>query len=85
MRLLDVIPLSGNGGGISIDDDDFIRRKVDEFASTLNINHNLRDWNWTDPIREGTAGVVHRLDKVSTMHSSSRLSEAEELSAKNGL
>ena len=62
MRLLDVIPLSGNGGGISIDDDDFIRRKVDEFASTLNINHNLRDWNWTDPIREGTAGVVHRLD-----------------------
>ena len=62
MRTVSILsPLSDFGGGFSIDDD-FIRRKVDEFSDLFNPNSGLRDWSISDPIREGTAGILHRFD-----------------------
>lgn len=54
------IPLIGNGEGLSIDDVNFINKKAEEL-STL-FDGSPRAWHWSDPIREGVAGLVHRFD-----------------------
>ena len=49
-------PIVDNGESI-FDDNEIIN----QIAKSFNFNQ-LRSWNWTDPLREGAANVIHKLD-----------------------